>query len=295
MLPSRPSIVSRLAPTPSGYLHMGNLYNFVLTWLHVRQSAGLLHLRIDDLDQARVRDRYLDDIFYALHWLGLDHDMGPSDVADFKANYSQTLRVDDYLHTAAIMRDRAETFYCQCSRKDLERLSPDRLYQGTCRRLRLPLMPGRTALRLVTDTGPEVQLHENGEVQQAAIHALMPYPVLIKKDGIPSYQVASLTDDHRMGVNLLVRGKDLRNSSYVQAYLGRIAGYDPFVHAVFIHHDLIVGADQLKLSKSQNAPSYDRTQANKAALFTMVAKYMGVERRIASSGELLEAVGDKGL
>ncbi|MEQ9300378.1 MAG: glutamate--tRNA ligase family protein [Cyclobacteriaceae bacterium] len=285
-------VISRLAPTPSGYLHMGNLYNFVLTWLHVRLRGGRLILRIDDLDQARIRDQYLDDIFYALDWLGLEYDDGPADVSEFKARYSQTIRVADYQMTVEQIRTKAQTFYCQCSRKDIERLSPERHYQGTCQQLQLPQIKGSTVLRLATNKMSKITLLEQGELSaEHSIHELMPFPVLIKKDGVSTYQVASLTDDVNMGVNFLVRGKDLWTSSLTQAYLAKLCGYARFEEASFIHHELIEGNNKLKLSKSQNAPLYEKTPKNKSVLISMVGKSMGANGRIESLPALLEAVG----
>lgn len=289
-------IVSRLAPTPSGYLHIGNLYNFALTWLHVRLRGGRLILRIDDLDQARVRDKYLDDIFHALNWLGLEYDDGPASVSDFKAQHSQTLRVADYHMTVEQVRDKAETFYCQCSRKDIERLSPERHYHGTCQQLQLPQIKGSTVLRLATNASSKIILREKGElISEQSIHQLTPYPVLVKKDGVPTYQVASLTDDVNMQVNFLVRGKDLWTSSLTQTYLAKLCGYARFEEASFIHHGLIEGNDKLKLSKSQNASLYEKTHKNKLALFSMVGKSMGASTRVASLPELLEAVASQTL
>ncbi len=288
---SSQTITSRLAPTPSGYLHMGNLYNFALTWLHTRMGNGRLLLRIDDLDQTRVRDQYIDDIFHTLEWMGLEYEEGPSGTGDFKTQYSQTLRIDQYRETVHLIRNNAETFYCLCSRKELERLSPDRFYQGTCRYRKLTFDNGQTALRLVTDEQSMISIsEENEEAQQQNIHQLMPFPVLVKKDNVPSYQVASLTDDLNMKVNLLVRGKDLWTSSLAQAYLARIIQLDPFEKVNFLHHDLISGNDHLKLSKSQHAPSYRKTHASKKYLFSMVARSMNIMEQPESLENLLEAV-----
>ena len=79
---------SRIAPTPSGFLHLGNALNFIFTWLVVRKNQGKLHLRIDDIDALRFRPEYLQDIFYALEWLGLDWDSGPSGPEDFLSHHS---------------------------------------------------------------------------------------------------------------------------------------------------------------------------------------------------------------
>src|SRR6476469_4191778 len=91
-----PPVVSRLAPTPSGFLHLGNAVNFVLTWLLTRQAGGTLHLRIDDLDRARLRPAYLDNIFRVIDWLGIDYDHGPTGPDDFLRHHSQLLHLPEY-------------------------------------------------------------------------------------------------------------------------------------------------------------------------------------------------------
>ena len=83
-------VISRLAPTPSGYLHLGNAFNFLLTALLVDFQDGHLHLRIDDLDEPRVMQSSVEDIFIQLEWLGIDYDFGPSGPDDFFSKFSQT-------------------------------------------------------------------------------------------------------------------------------------------------------------------------------------------------------------
>ncbi|MGB1694341.1 MAG: glutamate--tRNA ligase family protein, partial [bacterium] len=95
-LTSSQSIVSRLAPTPSGYLHLGNAFSFILTWLLVRRLGGKLHLRIDDLDAPRLNQDCLEDIFIQLEWLGLDYDTGPQGPDDHLRRFSQSLKLEEY-------------------------------------------------------------------------------------------------------------------------------------------------------------------------------------------------------
>jgi glutamyl-tRNA synthetase len=87
-------IRSRIAPTPSGYLHIGNALNFVRTWLMVRRAGGILRLRIDDIDATRTRPEYFDDIFRTLEWLGMDWDEGPRNANEQTEIYSQSLRAE---------------------------------------------------------------------------------------------------------------------------------------------------------------------------------------------------------
>ena len=267
-----------------------------MTWLQVRLRGGRLVLRIDDLDQSRVRDKYIDDIFYALDWLELDYDLGPTGVEDFKTQFSQTLRISEYHAMVDKIRTSVETFHCQCSRKDIERLSADRHCQGICRELRLSQMTGKTVLRLVTDDKSKSKLIEDGKMsKEHSIHQSMPFPVLIKKDGVPTYQVASLTDDTAMKVNFLVRGKDLWTSSLIQVFLADIAGLEGFSKAQFLHHDLMEGTDQIKLSKSQSAPAYEKTKSNKVELISRVGQSIGISEQVGSLQDLLKATASKTL
>lgn len=131
-------IRGRLAPTPSGYLHLGNACNFLLTWLLVRRAGGSLRLRIDDADAGRSRPEFIDDIFRQLEWLGLDWDLGPVGPDDFAARYSQLKRLERYRELLRKLSERELVFPCTCSRKQIQALSPNGLYPGTCRQHRLP-------------------------------------------------------------------------------------------------------------------------------------------------------------
>jgi len=85
-------IISRIAPTPSGYLHAGNAYNFILTYLFTRAQNGVLHLRIDDYDEARYRDEYAQNVFDVLEFLGLNYDCGAKNLSEFKSKFSSKFK-----------------------------------------------------------------------------------------------------------------------------------------------------------------------------------------------------------
>jgi glutamyl/glutaminyl-tRNA synthetase len=135
-------VVSRLAPTPSGFLHLGNAVNFTLTWLLTRRAGGTLHLRIDDLDRARFRPAYLTNIFQTLEWLGLDYDHGPTGPDDFERHYSQRHFLAAYEATLQAARTaHPHLFYaCRCSRTELSRAATtgSHTYPGTCRPQQVP-------------------------------------------------------------------------------------------------------------------------------------------------------------
>ena len=89
-------IISRIAPTPSGFLHAGNVYNFLLTYLFTRAFDGILHLRIDDYDLSRYRRQYVENIFRVLDMLGVDFDGGPGSVREFETEFSSKFRLGAY-------------------------------------------------------------------------------------------------------------------------------------------------------------------------------------------------------
>ena len=249
-------VVSRLAPTPSGFLHLGNVVNFTLTWLLTRRAGGTLHLRIDDLDRARFRPAYLANIFQTLDWLGLDYDYGPSGPDDFEQHYSQRHFLPEY--EAALQAAQAAhpgLFYaCRCSRTDLARAATtgSHLYPGTCRPQLVPLNTPDTAWRAHVPAGLIIPVPDlwQGEPAVPLAEALGDF-VVRKKDGAAAYQVASVVDDVRLGVTLVVRGLDLLPSTAAQLWLAsQFPGATLFRNTQFLHHGLLLDETDQKLSKS---------------------------------------------
>ena len=115
------SPMGRMAPTPSGFLHLGNIVNFLLTGIIAQKKASPVFLRIDDLDKDRCRDIYLEDIFHTLDFLNLPY-FGPTSLGEFKKEYSQHNRIERYREVFEMIVDR-ERYFCTCSRREiLERL-----------------------------------------------------------------------------------------------------------------------------------------------------------------------------
>lgn len=247
---------SRLAPTPSGYLHLGNAFNFVFTWLLMRSQGGRLRLRIDDLDRARTREAYLTDIFRSLDWLGLDWDEGPSSPEDHRRSHSQQLRLDRYQAALDQLAEQKTIFACRCSRREVQARSQDGQYPGTCRELNLPLDAPQHAWRLRTPQPCPVIWHDGWlGPQELDLSQAMRDPVLRKKDGLAAYQLASVIDDLDHGVSHVVRGADLLPSSAAQRYLAAQGGRDDFLSIHLLHHPLLMDSQGQKLSKSAGARS----------------------------------------
>lgn len=276
-------IRSRLAPTPSGYLHLGNAVNFLLTWLLVRQAGGALKLRIDDADAARSRPEYVTDIFRQLDWLGLSWDEGPSGPDDFFARHSQLRRLDRYRELLTQLRPRGDLFYCTCSRRRIGELTANGLYPGTCRAMReTPAAPHTIRIRVPDEIPLAASLGDF---------------VLWRRDDLPAYQLASLGDDLDDQINLIVRGQDLLPSSAAQLFLASRLGENDFARVEFHHHPLLTDAQGEKLSKSDNALSlYAMRQAGTTptAVYQAAARHLGLDPApIATLDDLAHAFAAK--
>nr|WP_320193613.1 glutamate--tRNA ligase family protein [uncultured Desulfobacter sp.] len=247
--------ISRLAPTPSGFLHLGNAVNFLMTWAIVRSRKGRLHLRIDDMDGIRFRPDVLEDIFINLDWLGLDWDTGPTGPDDFYKNYSLHKKKEYYRdRLQALTLNKAEkagqhTFVCRCSRASIKKISPSGLYPGTCRHAGLAFEPGRHAIRLKVPKDTIIEVN-NQSIDLAGTFGDF---VVWRKDDQPSYHLASLLEDEQGGINFIVRGQDLFLSTAAQIYLAQCFGFTSFPVCRFLHHGLVLGGKGEKLSKSRGA------------------------------------------
>ena len=246
---------SRIAPTPSGLLHRGNAYNFLLTKFLVRQP-GEVQLRIDDLDAFRVRPEYLQDIFDTLDWLKIFPDSGPENITEQKEIYSRQLRIPAYNETLGHLVKSGHIFACTCSRKEIMEGSIDGQYPGTCRRKQLPLDMPNASWRLEIPKKTIVHFKDVllGEVKLDLYDIARDF-IVRRRDGIPAYHVASLTDDVDSGINTIIRGKDLLESTAIQLYLSTLLGLGSFGTARFFHHPLIETPEGEKLSKSAGSTS----------------------------------------
>ncbi len=249
-------IITRLAPTPSGFLHQGNAFNFLYAWLTARSQDGKVFLRIDDLDATRSREEFVEDIFQSLQWLGLDWDLGPSGSQDFYKNWSQQTRMEQYEKLLNQLVAQGNVFACNCSRKKLSDKGFSEFYPGYCIDKKLPLNIPDTALRIKVP--PETIVRFTDEIvgeQSFQLGKNSGSFIIRRRDGIPAYHIASLADDIHFGVNLIVRGEDLLSSTASQLYLAQLTRNNTFPNTRFHHHPLILDKTQHKLSKSKSADS----------------------------------------
>lgn len=268
-------IRSRIAPTPSGLLHLGNAVNFILTWLMVRKAGGMLRLRIDDADCLRTKPEYLEDIFLQLDWLKITWDEGPAGPDDFRRRFSQQLRQERYRAFMDELGRRGYLYPCGCSRSKIRQFAPDGVYPGFCRDRSGAPMPGE-AQRVRVPEGSVFRV----EGQEVALCKAMGDFVLWRKEDLPAYQLVSLVDDLDDRINLIVRGQDLLPSTAAQLFLAGLHGDNSFAETSFLHHPLVLGEDGRKLSKSDNVLSLAALReggGSRALVYQAVARQAGLE------------------
>ena len=266
---------ARLAPTPSGFLHLGNAVNFALNSLLAED--GELLLRIDDLDRGRFRLEYLEDIFAVVDWLGIDVTEGPVSAADFAANWSQETRMPAYIHALNSLREQEVVFACPCTRKELA----GGQHAHNCKERNIDLTATNVAWRIDTQSYleplviPDITSEEGFCVVP---HEAIPDFVIRKKDGRPSYQLACTVDDVFFGITHVGRGQDLLPSTAAQAILSELLGYGPLFDRIrFIHHPLLRDEGGHKLSKSAGAEGVSvlRDQVAPEWIFAQARKWLG--------------------
>ncbi|PHI20410.1 hypothetical protein CEQ90_08090 [Lewinellaceae bacterium SD302] len=247
-------IKSRIAPTPSGFLHRGNAFNFLLTDALVKREQGSLLLRIDDMDSGRIRPEYLEHVFLTIKQLGIHYDEGPSSIQELEDIWSQKHRLEAYNERLVQLRQTGLVYGCDCSRKQVAKDAINGLYGGRCRKRNLPLEQEGVAWRIDTRGIKPITWMEIEKQRSVDLAQQMGDFVIRKKDGNPAYQVCSLTDDVNFGISLIVRGEDLLESSAAQLWLAELIGVNHWLGELhLLHHSLLLNKAGEKLSKSAGA------------------------------------------
>lgn len=274
--------LTRIAPTPSGFLHLGNAYSFLLTQALAKKHGAKILLRIDDLDRERYRPEYVQDIFDTLDFLEIQIDLGPKSVSELESEWSQVHRMQRYEEALAKLRTTGKVFSCDCSRNKIQQIDPRGYYLGQCLDRRIPLDKPDTAWRVNTLEADFTQFTEYPNFRKTdLIPEETAFYVVRKKDRLPAYHLTSVIDDLHFGVDLIVRGKDLYASTLAQLDLARLLEEDRFTQSTFLHHELIKGSNQSKLSKSAGDTSIQflRKEGKKLQeIHSLLAKMVGKEQ-----------------
>ncbi len=247
---------TRLAPTPRGYLHLGNLASFILTCRLARMHGAEILLRIDDLDQHRVRKEYVQDIFDTLDFFELPVDQGPRSVEEHFNQFSQSYRKKNYANLINELASQNLLFACECSRSMINTSNGESGCSNNCQSKNIPLDKPNVALRLKTSNSSMIELCDlsSGKMQYQFPSSMKDF-VVQKKDGEAAYQIASVSDDLFFGVDFIVRGQDLIDSTLAQLFLSAHLSTPNFLSTTFVHHPLLLSEQDQKLSKSSGDTS----------------------------------------
>ncbi len=250
-----PRYRGRLAPSPTGLLHLGHARTFWIAQQRAEERGGTLILRNDDLDRARCREEFVAAMIEDLRWLGLRWSEGPEVGGPF-APYSQHERMAAYREAFEHLKKSGAIFPCTCSRQDVLRAisaphfgEEEPIYPGTCRGRRSEIGDRRSGVnwRFRVPDGEAVSFVDGGvgACSQVAGRDFGDFLVW-RKDGLPSYQLACVVDDAAMGVTEVVRGADLVTSTFRQLLLYRSLD---LAAPAFFHAPLMTDAAGVRLAK----------------------------------------------
>jgi len=251
----------RLAPSPTGFLHLGHARTFWTAQFRVRDAGGTLILRNDDLDRDRVRPEFVTGFIEDLRWFGCDWSEGP-DLGGPFAPYSQSERLGHYRRAFDRLRTSGAIYPCTCSRKDIltaltapHAADDEPIYPGTCRQRSADSIPaGRSASwRFCVPEGESVEFRDGhfGPQRYVAGSDFGDF-VVWRHDDLPSYQLACVVDDAAMAITEVVRGEDLLVSTARQILLCRALGLTP---PAFFHCPLVRDDQGVRLAKRHAALS----------------------------------------
>ena len=253
---------TRFAPSPTGYMHVGNLRTALYTYLIARHLGGKFILRIEDTDQERLVEGATDVIYNTLRQCGLDHDEGP-DIGGPVGPYIQTERRDLYGKYAELLIEKGGAYRCFCTKERLEELhkdNPTAKYDGLCANLSQTEIDEKLAAGVPYVIRQKIP-REGTTTFSDAIFGDITVPndtlddnVLIKSDGLPTYNFANVIDDHLMGITHVVRGSEYLSSAPKYNLLYESFGWDI---PTYVHCSPVMRDAQHKMSKRHGDPSYE--------------------------------------
>lgn len=245
-----PAVVGRLAPSPTGRLHLGHARTFALAWAHVRKRGGRISLRLEDIDATRCRPELVAGVLADLSWLGLDWD-GPVAL--------QSERLGALQDAARQLEQSGKAYACVCTRADLQsamsapqRGVAEQRYAGTCRgrfssaALAERVSGRKAALRLAVSPGEVAFVDGIAGPQSRDVSAEVGDFLIANRAGIPSYQLAVIVDDAAQGVSEVFRGDDLLASTPRQILIARALGLK---EPTWYHAPLVLDAEGRRLAK----------------------------------------------
>ena len=303
----RGKVRTRFAPSPTGYMHVGNLRTALYTWLIARHQDGTFILRIEDTDQGRLVEGAVDVIYKTMAECGLTHDEGP-DVGGPTGPYIQTERRGLYGKYADLLVQKGGAYYCFCEKTESEEDSGDfNRAADPCRAL-----PAAEAEDMKAAGKPYVVRQRIPETGSTTFHdasfgditvenSTLDDQVLMKRDGLPTYNFANVIDDHLMGITHVVRGSEYLSSAPKYNLLYEAFGWEI---PTYVHCSPVMRDAQHKMSKRHGDPSYEDLIAqgfltdavlNYVALLGWSPKGELSEKEFFTLSELVEAFDISGI
>ncbi len=293
----QPLIRGRFAPSPTGDLHLGNLRTALLAWLFARSTDGQFVLRIEDLDQPRVRPGASERMLFDLRWLGLNWDEGP-DLGGPYAPYIQSERQEIYTAHLQLLQDKGLIYPCYCSRAEIARAASaphgneGPRYPGTCRyltqvqRRQHEAQNRRPSMRFRVDDERTVSFTDLlvGPVEQQVQQTVGDF-IICRSDGIFAYQFAVVVDDALMQINQVVRGVDLLESTARQILLFEAFGFQV---PTFAHVPLLFDEHGKRFSKRTQSAGLEPLRMAGVTPEQVVGQ-MAAECGLVDRGEQLSA------
>jgi nondiscriminating glutamyl-tRNA synthetase len=253
------SVVTRFAPSPTGYVHVGSQRTALYNYIFARQQGGKFILRVEDTDQSRYVEGAVENLLSSLEQLGIEYDAGPGK-NDEKGPYFQSERNDIYNKEVQKLMESGHAYRCFCSSKRLDALRKQQMedqtptgYDGKCRSISKAVSDKRAetedfVIRLKTPRDGFCEFTDivRGDVKIAWFQ--IDDQVLVKSDGFPTYHLANVIDDHYMEVTHVIRGEEWLPSVPKHLFLYECLGWEAPQMA---HLPLLLNADRSKLSKRQ--------------------------------------------
>ena len=255
------SVRTRFAPSPTGYMHIGNLRTALYTWLIARANGGTFILRIEDTDQGRYVEGAVDVIYNTLAKCGLTHDEGP-DVGGPVGPYIQSERRDLYGRYAELLVKRGGAYHCFCQKKDDEPADGTAIAKHVCGCSSLPGEEVRARIEagepyVIRQRIPKegsTTFHDASFGDITVENSELEDQILLKSDGLPTYNFANVIDDHLMGITHVVRGSEYLSSAPKYNLLYESFGWDI---PTYVHCSPVMRDAQHKMSKRHGDPSFE--------------------------------------
>ncbi|MBR6890475.1 MAG: glutamate--tRNA ligase [Clostridia bacterium] len=302
---------TRFAPSPTGYMHLGNLRTALYTYLYARRTGGKFILRIEDTDQEREVPGAVEVIYNSMKTAGLTHDEGP-DVGGPCGPYVQSQRKDTYMPYAKQLVESGHAYYCFCTKEELDARREEAEKQGKAFRYdKHCLRLSKEEIQAKLDAGVPFVIRQNIPTEGKAGFDDVSYGhvevdcdtlddnVLIKADGLPTYNFANVIDDHLMGITHVMRGNEYLSSAPKYNLLYEALGWTPptYVHLTPVmvegtYRDKKTGVYQMAVDEAGNPVLDEQGQPVKAIVKRKMSKSQGDPsfEDLLAEGYLVEAV-----